>query len=228
MHLQACLFSSLLFSSLLFSAGGLEMEREIGGPERCRWTAGRCDWLFCSLPAMSSSRVEWSSFLSVEIEIEVGERKMSCYFDDHNCQPLGAGETPNHSLHLARLLLDGGYTDEFQMEFEDVFGLIDGRKQPPASKEFLRQLKSCTGVSPTEKCSICLREFGARETKVLPCTHRFCSSCLLRWLELINTCPLCRREFPTDDQDYETFKERKLQSKQREEAIELLHQSMFS
>ena len=41
--------------------------------------------------------------------------------------------------------------------------------------------------------------------KVLPCSHQFCSECLIRWLELINMCPLCRREFPIDDKDYANF-----------------------
>ena len=154
---------------------------------------------------------------------------MSSYFDEHNCEPLGAGESPNHSLHLARLLLDSGYSHQFQMEFEDVFGLIDGRKQPPASKEFLRQLKCPSSFSVNEKCSICLKDFvSLNEMKLLPCSHQFCGECLIRWLELINTCPLCRREFPTDDKDYELYKQNKEQQKRREEDLEQLHQTMFS
>lgn len=36
---------------------------------------------------------------------------MASYFEEHDCRPLEEGETPNHTLHLARLLLDGGIVD---------------------------------------------------------------------------------------------------------------------
>ena len=38
---------------------------------------------------------------SVDSVILFGER-MSSYFDEHGCEPLADGETPNHALHLAR------------------------------------------------------------------------------------------------------------------------------
>ena len=59
---------------------------------------------------------------------------MASYFDEHNCEPLGEGETPDHLLHLARMLQEGGYIEEF----EELFGQINS--SPPASKEFVRQL----------------------------------------------------------------------------------------
>ena len=33
---------------------------------------------------------------------------MATYFDEHNCQELAEGETPDHLLHFARLLMDAG------------------------------------------------------------------------------------------------------------------------
>ena len=41
----------------------------------------------------------------------------------------------------------------------------------------------------------------------------FHSDCVTKWLEIHNTCPLCRFELPTDDPNYE--RERKERNNQR-------------
>lgn len=43
-------------------------------------------------------------------------------------------------------------------------------------------------------CSICLEEFkiGSFERK-LSCTHSFHKKCIDRWLNIINSCPICRK-----------------------------------
>ena len=34
------------------------------------------------------------------------------YFDEHNCQELADGQTPDHVMHFARLLIDTGHWNE--------------------------------------------------------------------------------------------------------------------
>jgi len=47
--------------------------------------------------------------------------------------------------------------------------------------------------APPMDCSICLMEYKEGETvKSLPCTHRFHSECIDKWLESHNTCPVCK------------------------------------
>lgn len=76
---------------------------------------------------------------------------------------------------------------------------------------------------------MCLKEHELGETvKKLPCKHTFHSECILPWLSKTNSCPLCRFEFATDDEDYEAFRKEKVRAKVREVEIEILHNSMFS
>lgn len=155
---------------------------------------------------------------------------MASYFDEHNCEPLGEGETPNHMLHLARLLLDTGLSAEWQMEYDRIFG--GERKIPRASKKAIEELQTQL-VSPTvtgegHKCPVCLVEFEEEEEmKVLPCQHQFHTKCILTWLEKVCSCPVCRFELPTDDPDYETYKKHKTRSRQRQHDLDSLHDSMF-
>lgn len=44
----------------------------------------------------------------------------------------------------------------------------------------------------TRECSICLEPPLPENTGGLPCGHGFCASCILKWLEANNSCPLCR------------------------------------
>jgi len=55
-------------------------------------------------------------------------------------------------------------------------------------------------------CIICTDKFEIGDTVMrLPfCSHCFHEKCALTWLKRHNTCPMCRRELPTDDEEYES------------------------
>ncbi|GMN60539.1 hypothetical protein TIFTF001_029625 [Ficus carica] len=80
---------------------------------------------------------------------------------------------------------------------------------PPASKsavEALPLIKITEEllVSDSSQCAVCKDTFElGEEAKQLPCKHIYHSDCILPWLELHNSCPVCRHELPTDDPDYE-------------------------
>lgn len=153
---------------------------------------------------------------------------MASYFDEHNCQPLRQGETPDHFLHMARLLLHGGYWQNLQLEFSQIVGFGD-KPPPPASKEFVESLETIIVKKNGGQCPVCLKEWSeGDEQKQLPCQHKFHPTCILPWLEKTNSCPMCRHEVPTDDEDYEEYRRQKKRARDREAELEILHDSMFS
>ncbi|PIA41451.1 hypothetical protein AQUCO_02200102v1 [Aquilegia coerulea] len=88
--------------------------------------------------------------------------------------------------------------------------------RPPASRVVVTTLPV---ISLTEEhlsrlgcgseCAVCREELIIEDMmQELPCRHLFHPACLQPWLELHNSCPMCRYELPTDDIRYECQKEK--------------------
>ncbi|KAM0941092.1 putative transcription factor C2H2 family [Dioscorea sansibarensis] len=70
---------------------------------------------------------------------------------------------------------------------------------PPARKEAMNALPTLK-IQESTSCSICLEDFVVdTEVKEMPCKHFFHSECVLRWLELHSSCPVCRFELPAEE-----------------------------
>ncbi|KAK4790338.1 hypothetical protein SAY86_017642 [Trapa natans] len=69
----------------------------------------------------------------------------------------------------------------------------------PARKEAIVALPT-VNVKETCQCSICLDDLEVKsEAKEIPCKHKFYGGCILRWLELHSSCPVCRFQLPADE-----------------------------
>ena len=89
---------------------------------------------------------------------------------------------------------------------------------PPASKKSIEKLEKIIindeklksfGIENT--CAVCKGEFIiGQECLLMPCQHHFHKDCLLPWLNERNSCPVCRFELPTDDEDFENRKKNRL------------------
>lgn len=84
-------------------------------------------------------------------------------------------------------------------------------QKPPASNEALSNLPRLrisnlpNGTQHT--CPICTEDINPSEVATrLPCNHVFHLDCVLAWLRRTCTCPMCREELPTDNEEYEREK----------------------
>lgn len=105
------------------------------------------------------------------------------------------------------------YTAEYEMlfgQFAESENAIMGK--PPAAKNVVKNLPLVVLSEEDLKknnliCAVCKDEMGVGEkARQLPCHHRYHGDCILPWLGIRNTCPVCRHELPTDDPDYERRK----------------------
>ncbi|CAH9125117.1 unnamed protein product [Cuscuta epithymum] len=105
--------------------------------------------------------------------------------------------------------LDGHELDEFAEHLAEADGLRRGA--PPASISVVNSLP-CVVIKDRDQldslvCAICKDSLVVGTVvNQLPCLHLYHPSCIFPWLSSRNTCPLCRYELPTDDQDYEDRK----------------------
>ena len=83
----------------------------------------------------------------------------------------------------------------------------------PAGKAAVEALPTVVVAEADAQCAVCKDGVEAGErARRLPCAHLYHDACILPWLAIRNTCPLCRHELPTDDPEYEKWKARRAAS----------------
>ncbi|CAL5001532.1 unnamed protein product [Urochloa decumbens] len=85
------------------------------------------------------------------------------------------------------------------------------KSKPAAARLAVESLPSAVVAAGEEgegdECAVCKDGVAAgQRAKRLPCSHRYHDECIVPWLQVRNSCPLCRFELPTDDPEYETWK----------------------
>ncbi|KAJ1394740.1 Zinc finger, RING-type [Sesbania bispinosa] len=100
------------------------------------------------------------------------------------------------SLHLE----DNRENNNYEISSgREVDGRVDERENLPSVVVTQQDVDNNNAL-----CAVCKDEFGVgEEVKQLPCSHRYHGDCIVPWLGIRNTCPVCRYEFPTDDAEYE-------------------------
>lgn len=103
----------------------------------------------------------------------------------------------------------------YAAEYDTLFGqFVENdnalKGSPPAAKSAVENLPLVelktenTLAEEVVVCAVCKDKFSMEEkVRKLPCGHYYHDDCILPWLNIRNTCPVCRHELPTDDPDYE-------------------------
>ncbi|KAI3777982.1 hypothetical protein L2E82_06908 [Cichorium intybus] len=124
------------------------------------------------------------------------------YYDDG----AGFGLRPL-PVSMSDFLLGSGF-DQLLHQLTQIeangLGRID--QNPPASKAAIEALPTIeiqeVHISAESNCAVCKDAFELQtEVKEMPCKHIYHSYCILPWLTLRNSCPVCRHELPSDNQE---------------------------
>ncbi|KGN55399.1 E3 ubiquitin-protein ligase AIP2 [Cucumis sativus] len=139
-----------------------------------------------------------------------------------------SGENNNVSESVAGILLALNGDLETVINALNVDTVDQPPKAPPASKEVVANLpvtiitdEILAKLGKDVQCAICKENFAVDDKKQeLPCKHAFHQDCLKPWLDSNNSCPICRHELPTDDQEYENWKEREREAEEARRGAE--------
>ncbi|PWA64850.1 RING-H2 finger C2A [Artemisia annua] len=121
------------------------------------------------------------------------------YYDDG----AGSGLRPLPAS-MSEFLLGSGFDrllDQLAQIEGNGLGRIDNN--PPASKAAIESMPNIEikddHVLIESYCAVCKEPFDlGTEAKQMPCQHLYHSECILPWLALRNSCPVCRHELPAE------------------------------
>lgn len=128
-----------------------------------------------------------------------GERSsFELYYDDG----AGSGLRPLPAS-MSEFLMGSGF-DRLLEQLAQIEVTGFGRSEnPPASKAAIESMPTIeiveSHVGSELHCAVCKEAFElGGEAREMPCKHIYHSDCILPWLSLRNSCPVCRHELPTD------------------------------
>lgn len=103
-------------------------------------------------------------------------------------------------------------------QFENFINIImaldlQHKGNPPASERAINNLKKIEinenniNEFNEQTCNVCLENFiKGQISMTLDCGHNFHEKCIIHWLKMRNTCPVCRHELESNDPNYEKRK----------------------
>ncbi|KAF8094121.1 hypothetical protein N665_0369s0005 [Sinapis alba] len=138
------------------------------------------------------------------VENEEGDardrRPYEFYYDDGS----GSGLRPLPDS-VSEILMGSGFERLLeQLSQMEASGNGIGRSgNPPASKSAIESLPRVEigefQMKAEANCAVCTEVFDAgAEGREMPCKHVFHGDCIVPWLSIRNSCPVCRFELPSD------------------------------
>lgn len=127
-------------------------------------------------------------------------RGFDLYYDDGG----GSGLRPLPPS-MSEFLIGSGFDRLIdQLSTIEINGGRHGH--PPASKGAVDSMPTVeieeNHVSTELFCAVCTEQFElGSEAREMPCKHLYHSNCILPWLNIRNSCPVCRHELPSDSRE---------------------------
>lgn len=133
-----------------------------------------------------------------------GNSGFELYYDDGD----GTGLRPLPPT-MSEFLLGSGF-DRLLEQFSQIE--INGFGRPenlPASKAAMESMPTVEISEPhvdaETHCAVCKDAFEiGSEAREMPCKHLYHSDCIIPWLSMRNSCPVCRHELPSDQNPLES------------------------
>ncbi|CAN8254965.1 unnamed protein product [Cochlearia groenlandica] len=133
-------------------------------------------------------------------EITRDRRAYEFYYDDGS----GSGLRPLPDS-VSEILMGSGFERLLEQlsQIEASATGIGRSGNPPASKSAIESLPrveiSDCHTKAEANCAVCTEVFEAGiECREMPCKHIFHGDCIVPWLSIRNSCPVCRFELPSD------------------------------
>lgn len=120
------------------------------------------------------------------------------YYDDG----AGSGLRPLPAS-MSEFLMGSGFDRILDQLSQLEINGVTRFENPPASKAAIESMPVVkiveSHVSKESHCAVCKEEFELdTEAREMPCKHIYHGDCILPWLSLRNSCPVCRHELPTE------------------------------
>ncbi|XP_058784718.1 E3 ubiquitin-protein ligase CIP8-like [Vicia villosa] len=149
---------------------------------------------------------EWDSYWDEEMRIEEDNRSViEVEVDDDYSFDIEVENDDDYSFDI-EVENDDDYSFDIEVEnendedqwnygWEEVIGIEEEDiRFVPAAPSCIEGLKMVT-IEEAEKCTICHEDFNVGVC--MPCSHMFHTNCIKDWLNVGNSCPLCRFQLPT-------------------------------
>ncbi|KAL3844559.1 hypothetical protein ACJIZ3_001962 [Penstemon smallii] len=152
----------------------------------------------------SEEGVEEERNIEWEVLLAMNNLERSFEFENSEENNQDGGEIPRVNLPEDYIL-----TMEYDTLFVENENALKG--SPPAAKLVVENLPMVVLTKEEVEennsaviCAVCKDEVAVGEKVIrMPCCHLYHGDCILPWLRIRNTCPVCRYELPTDDAVYE-------------------------
>ncbi|XP_023512263.1 E3 ubiquitin-protein ligase RDUF2-like [Cucurbita pepo subsp. pepo] len=120
------------------------------------------------------------------------------YYDDG----AGSGLRPVPAT-MSEFLMGTGFDRLLEQLAQLEINGLGRSENPPASKAAVESMPTIeileSHVGSDSHCAVCKEAFEiGTEAREMPCKHIYHSDCIIPWLSMRNSCPVCRHELPSE------------------------------